>query len=134
MAAITQVNAPGGVTTTVISHAITNQSGAGGSIVAVQVPVQATGAIIYVDATLGGTSPLWDTFVYALDSGDLDTTNKGANIGTHTQLTATGAARIILNRGTTSSFGSYIGIETVLDGTTGDEDYTGTVRIEWIQD
>jgi hypothetical protein len=115
-----------------MDEAVTNQSGAGGKKVVVQVPVRAHGAIIYAKLnSVGGTSPIFDIDAYRPNPTTLDDGDLGESIAAGTQLTAAGDTHFLIS---STTLGGHLAIVTTLDGTTGDEDYNYDVWIEWIEE
>lgn len=155
MAAITQIAWNGSHVQALETVAITNQSGANVTRKAIKVPAFANYATIVLDnMTLGGTSPLLDFIVQAVnitanatpDSDDLialggwdgitqktaaSATNTVIDIGPLITVDDTGSATATDRYGVQAVLPPWLVYTYTLDGTTGDEDYAFTISVYW---
>lgn len=154
MAALTVIDMAGRSAKLCETIAITNAASTGSVTKAIPVPQWANNATIVIGTlTMAGTSPLFDFIVYGVDTmggatapddGDLyalggwdGITQKTAAAGTFTaidigpNLTAddTGSATATDRYGVQSLLPPVIAYKYTYDGTTGDEDYSGTISI-----
>lgn len=154
MAAITNSQAIQGRSKLLRTIAYTNLSASATERIAVQVPVWARYATFVVNLTMAGTSPLFDFalegydsagnggatpddgFLFALGGWD-GITQKTAASDTYTTVDVgpgignddTGSATASDHYSVASQLPEWIIAKTVMDGTTGDEDYTGTISV-----
>jgi hypothetical protein len=155
MAAITTVDMAGQAHKLVETIAITDQSPTASVTKAIAVPKWANHATVVIGTlTMAGTSPLFDFALYGVDvagggggapdDGDLyalggwdGITQKTAAAGTFTSIDIgpeyaaddTGSATATDRYGVQAALPEWLAYTYTVDGTTGDEDYSGTISV-----